>query len=157
VSVEPARTGDAGTILELMEPFYLGERYPFDRALAREALLPLLEDPRVGRAFLVREGGIAVGYVVLTFGWSLEYHGRDAFVDEIYVAPAHRGRGLASRALDRVEEACRELGVHALHLEVERENRTARALYQKRGFSDNDRLLLTRRFPPSEPSGGPGG
>ncbi len=130
-----------------MEQFYRGESYPFDRSRARNALIPLLEDPAKGLAFVLREDGIAVGYAVLTLGWSLEYLGRDAFVDELFVIPSHRGRGLASRALDALERACRELDVRALHLEVERDNRTARGLYEKRGFRDNKRLLLTKRFP----------
>jgi GNAT superfamily N-acetyltransferase len=148
VKIDEARLGDAEAILTLMERFYAGETYPFDPASARAALLPLLGDPSKGRVFLLSEDGVAVGYAVLTLGWSLEYHGLDAFVDELFVVPSRRGQGLASRALDRLEEACRELGVRALHLEVERGNRTALSLYEGRGFRDNDRQLLTKRFPP---------
>jgi ribosomal protein S18 acetylase RimI-like enzyme len=44
--------------------------------------------------------------------------------------------------------ACREAGVRALHLEVERANARARALYARSGFTDQDRLLLTKRLTP---------
>jgi GNAT superfamily N-acetyltransferase len=115
--------------------------YPFEREAAQAALRPLLCDGSLGRVWLFRDGGKAIGYFVLTLGWSLEYLGRDAFVDELYVSPAHRGRGLGSRALDLIDEACREIGVQALHLEVERENLEARRLYLRRGFSENDRSL----------------
>lgn len=145
--IDRARPEDAEVILKRMEEFYAEEGYPFDPTRALEALLPLLEDPAKGRAFLLRENGSVVGYAVLTFGWSLEYLGRDAFVDELFVAASHRGRGLGSGALDAMERACRELGVRALHLEVERKNPGARSLYEKRGFQDNDRRLLTKRFP----------
>ena len=47
--------------------------------------------------------------VVLTLGWSLEYHGRDAFVDELFIAPSCRGRGLSKLALGVLEDACRDL------------------------------------------------
>lgn len=147
MAIDLARPEDAQVILGLMEEFYAGEGYPFDRALALDALLSLLQDPAKGRAFLLREKGSVAGYAVLTLGWSLEYLGRDAFVDELFVTASHRGRGLGSRALDAMEQACRELGVRALHLEVERGNPTARSLYEKRGFRDNDRQLLTKRFP----------
>jgi GNAT superfamily N-acetyltransferase len=148
VTIERARTGDCETILDLMEQFYSGESYPFERARARNALVPLLADPAKGVVFLLRERGGAIGYAVLTLGWSLEYQGLDAFVDELYVVASHRGRGLGSRALDAVEKSCRELGVHALHLEVERDNRAARDLYEKRDYRDNDRLLMTKRLTP---------
>jgi len=36
------------------------------------------------------------------------------------------------------------LGVHALHLEVVRENTIAHAVYRKFGFEEHDRFLLTK-------------
>jgi GNAT superfamily N-acetyltransferase len=146
VEVEVAGPGAAETMLGLMERFYAEARYPFRRDNARAAVEALLADPALGRAWLFRDGGDAVGYFVLTLGFSLEYGGRDAFVDELFVSPTHRGRGLGRRALEVIDEACRELGVRALHLEVEMENLPAAELYRKRGFEDHDRRLMTRRF-----------
>jgi len=146
VEVEIATPPAARAILNLMELFYAEAQYPFDREKAWAALQPFLADPALGRAWLFHDGGAAVGYFVLTLGWSLEYGGRDAFVDELFVSPSHRGRGLGRRALEIVDEACRELGVRALHLEVEKDNLPAAELYRKRGFEDHDRRLMTRRF-----------
>jgi GNAT superfamily N-acetyltransferase len=146
VEIQIATPSDASDILDLMAPFYAEERYPFDYERARAALEPFLANPVLGRAWLLRDGRTAVGYFVLTLGWSLEYGGRDAFVDELYVSPSHRGRGLGRRALDEMGDACRELGVKALHLEVENDNRAAE-LYRKWGFEDHDRRLMTRKFP----------
>jgi GNAT superfamily N-acetyltransferase len=39
-----------------------------------------------------------LGYIVLAFGFSFETGGRNAFIDELYVAPEHRGKGIARRA-----------------------------------------------------------
>jgi GNAT superfamily N-acetyltransferase len=146
VEMDVAGPGDAAAVLELMEQFYAGEGYPFDRAKAKAALEPFLADPRLGRAWILRERGTAIGYFVLTLGWSLEYGGRDAFVDELFVAPTHRGRGLGRLALETIDEACRELAVSALHLEVEKDNLPASELYGKRGFEDHDRRLMSKRF-----------
>src|SRR5262249_50326298 len=70
----------------------------------------------------------------------------DAFVDELYVEEAHRGRGAGGLALRLAEDACRAVGVRALHLEVDRENHRARAVYEKAGFEDRDNHLLTKRL-----------
>jgi ribosomal protein S18 acetylase RimI-like enzyme len=43
-----------------------------------------------------------------------------------------------------MEEACRDHGITALHLEVERTNLRAAALYRRLGFRDHDRYLLTQ-------------
>ena len=90
-----------------------------------------------------------LGYLAVTFGWSLEWGGRDAFVDELYLAPSHRGGGIGRTAIALAEDACRAAGVRALHLEVERENARGRALYARAGFADTERLLLTRRLIPT--------
>ena len=123
---------DSKVLLDLMEQFYAEAQYPFDREKAGAALEPFLANPALGRAWLFRDGDAAVGYFVLTLGWSLEYGGRDAFVDELFVSPSHRGRGLGRRALEEIDEACRELGVWALHLEVEKDNFPAAELYRQR-------------------------
>ncbi len=146
IQVAVAGTDDGEAILELMEQFYAGERYPFDREKAKAALMPFLAEPALGRAWLFRDGATPVGYFVLTLGWSLEYGGRDAFVDELFVSPSHRGRGLGRRALEVLEEACRELSVQALHLEVEKDNLKAAELYRKRGFEDHHRRLMSKLF-----------
>lgn len=148
ITIQRASEADADVLMEMIVEYYAEESYPLDRPAARRALDGLLAEPERGRVWVVREGGQGVGYLVVTLGWSLEYHGRDAFVDELYVRPHHRRRGIGRRAMKVAEEACRELGVHALHLEVERRNDAARALYVERGFEANDRQLLTKRLPP---------
>ena len=127
-----------------MRALYAHDRLEFEEKAARTALLGLLEAPHRGRVFLVESGGALTGYIVLTLGWSLEYRGMDAFIDELFVDEAFRGRGLGKAAVERVVRAARALGVRALHLEVERANLPAQELYRKIGFEDHDRYLLTR-------------
>jgi GNAT superfamily N-acetyltransferase len=148
--VEPqlreAAPADAETVLAFMRELNESQGYPFLEPAARGALLELLGSPALGRVWLVLADGFTVGYVVLTLGFSLEYGGRDAFVDELYVRRPHRGRGLGGAALAFVLGEARRLGVRAVHLEVERTNRSAERLYAALGFADNERRLLTRRL-----------
>jgi GNAT superfamily N-acetyltransferase len=148
--MEPAFTPADGshieTLVEFMREFYQAENLPFDRLAARAALDRLLRDHSLGRVWLIHLGEEAVGYVALTFGYSLEFLGRDAFVDELYVRAAHRGQGVGTRALKFIEEVCPALGVRALHLEVKPGNSRARAVYHKAGFQDRDHHLMTRRI-----------
>jgi ribosomal protein S18 acetylase RimI-like enzyme len=140
----PAQESDLDTLVAMMREFYAIDQYPFDEGIARAALERLLSDATLGRVWVIREGEAAIGYLVLTLGYSLEFHGRDAFVDELYVRAAYRRRGVGTRAIRVAEEACRELGVHALHLEVERTNTAGQTLYRRMGFKDHDRYLMTR-------------
>jgi ribosomal protein S18 acetylase RimI-like enzyme len=145
-SFKVAGAADADALLAMMRELYDHERMTFDEAAARSALAQLLADDAFGVAHLIEFGGEVAGYLVLTFGFSLEFGGRDAFVDELYVGDEFRGRGAGKAALGFAAEVCRARGIRALHLEVERANDSAQALYRKAGFLDHDRYLLTKRL-----------
>ena len=135
---------DIDLLEELMREFYEFDHLDLDEQAARSALQQILSNDSLGRAWLIQVDGSPIGYIVLTLGFSLEFHGRDAFIDEIYIRTQHRGRGIGRRTLEFVEGACRPLGVQALHLEVERENTNAQGVYRKLGFEDQDSYLMTK-------------
>jgi GNAT superfamily N-acetyltransferase len=139
-----ARPSDCPAIGRMMAAFYAESEYGFDLDRARAALAELLDDERLGRVWLIVDADSVVGYIVVAFGFSLEFGGRDAFIDELFIEPAHRGTGLGSAVLGSIEPECLRLGVHALHLEVEHANPRGEALYRRQGFHGNDRQLLTR-------------
>jgi GNAT superfamily N-acetyltransferase len=128
----------------MMRELYAHDHIPFDEQSALSALRQLLADASFGRVYLMLAGGDVAGYIVLTLGFSLEYHGRDALIDEIYVREDYRGRGIGTRGLEFIEGICRELEVKALHLAVERANRNAQAVYRRAGFVEHDRYLMTK-------------
>ena len=128
-----------------------------DDATALAAVAALMADPALGRAWLVRtgcgsdSGGVAgvdrpVGYAVLTFVHSVEFGGRCGFVDELYVEPAARGRGVGRRALELVAAQAAAVGVRVLLLEVSPENERAAGLYRAAGFADRKYRLMTKRL-----------
>src|SRR5512134_1736901 len=144
----PATPADLDALLALQRDYYAEDGYPFDLAVQREAFGLLLADPALGAAWLAGDGGSVVAYVVVTLGWSLEFGGRDAFVDELYVTPAARGAGLGRAGLAVAEAGARALGVRTLHLEVEDGKPAALALYRRRGFAGHGRALLKKSILP---------
>ncbi len=141
-----ATESDLPTLLGFMRQLYVSDPgpKPLDEAGARAALEQFLGDASLGRAWLICDRETPVGYAVLTLGYSLEYLGRDAFVDEIFIAESHRGRGWGRRALELVENTARELGVRALHLEASHTNREAHGMYRHVGYEDHERWLMTK-------------
>lgn len=116
---------------------------PFDEATTAKVVEQLLRDPALGRAWFIAAGGENVGYIVMAFDYSLEYRGRNAWVDEFFVRRSHRGLGIGTRALEFFAEQARELGVAAVHLEVNHGN-PAIDLYRRMGFEDHQRYLMTK-------------
>lgn len=144
MSFRRATPQDLDAFMELHRAFFAEEGYPHDDAAMTEAARVLLETPSYGQIQVVEENGALVAYFVLAFGYSLEFLGRDAFLDELYVMPPWRGRGLGQQALDRIEEICRTEGIRAVHLEVEREKPRTVELYRRRGYYEHSRYLMTR-------------
>ena len=151
VTFTRATAPDVELLTALMRELYAHDRTAFDEREARRALELIIGDHTLGGVWLIACGGEAIGYLVLTLGFSLEFHGRDAFVDELYVRPSHRGRGAGREALTLLEAECRARGVHALHLEVDDRNERARVLYGRWGFGERGNRLMTKWLaPPGE-------
>src|SRR5688572_596698 len=107
---------DVPLLVKLVEEFHECDGHPFDEAVANCALLALILNPAAGRIWIISEqSGTPAGYVVLGFGYSIEFHGRDAFIDELYLREDYRGRGWGKLAMEFVEQAAGCLGIHALH------------------------------------------
>lgn len=87
-------------------------------------------------------GESRLGYIVLTFGYSLEMGGRDAFIDELFLIETVRGKGIGKRVMELIQAEARRLGVHALHLEVGRENERAQRVYRVAGFQARQNFFL---------------
>jgi len=135
---------DAASLLDFMRSYYGFDGHGFDQEKARTALLTMLHDARLGLAWLILDGDEAVGYVVICFGYSLEWLGRDAFVDEFYLREEYRGRGWGKATMAFLEGAARAAGVRALHLEVVEKNVAALELYRKVGFREHKSRFLSK-------------
>jgi len=140
-----AEPSDLAALRPLLQGFYTEDGFAWDDHV-EPALGRLLADPTLGRVYLIESGREAIGYLVITFGFSLEFRGRDAFVDEFYVAPEHRGRGQGRRALQFAVEQARQFGVRAIHLEVAGGDDRARRLYRSVGFEERSHPLMTLRL-----------
>lgn len=151
VSFKPVDLSDIDALLIFIQEYYDYDRHPFEAAQTRTAVDNLIRHPDWGRVWFVCHDTEPVGYAVLTLGYSLEYLGRDAFVDEIYIRESHRGQGFGRATFEFLEEVCRSLGVNALHLEVEHHNTDAQRVYRKLSFIEHERCLMTRWLRQNQP------
>ncbi len=92
-----AEPGDVDAIVGMMRAYYDEDGYTFVEAEARAAALMLINDPTLGRLWVAHEGKTVVGYVAVALGFSFEYRGREAFVDELLIAASHRGAASGAR------------------------------------------------------------
>ncbi|HEX7026454.1 MAG TPA: GNAT family N-acetyltransferase [Gammaproteobacteria bacterium] len=143
VELKAATLANLDELLILVRAYHDFECIKHTDESRRAALLPLLaEDAAPGRVWLILSSGQTVGYVAICFGYSIEFGGRDAFIDELYIVESARDKGIGTGVLERVKSEAARLGVLVLHLEVGLDNQRARRLYSRAGFESRDRFHL---------------
>lgn len=139
-----ATLDDLEPLLEMMTAFNRHEHIAWSRDLGEGALRRLLSDAELGSVGIAEYAGEPVGYFVLTWGFDLEWNGRDAFLTELYLKPELRGRHAGRRLLQDAEGCARERGAAALHLMVRPENVVAVNLYVSSGYVSPPRTFFTK-------------
>jgi len=140
-----AKPEDLERVMRLVGDFHQEEGINQDEPVRRAAILPLLEGSPHGAVYLIGPARAPIGYVTVSFGWSIELGGMDGFIDEVYIRPGVRGRGIGSEVLLALPKALAGAGLKALHLEVDREAAKTRGLYEKLHFKPRERYMLMTR------------
>ena len=136
--------GDIERVVLMMRQFSAIDNYPFDSVERSQNLQLVIDHPGYGRLWLIFQDDVLAGYIFLGFGFSFEFKGRDAFVDELFILPEFQGKGIGKLAIDFIVSEARKAGVKALHLEAEHHNSRGLRLYRQKGFKDHNRFLLTK-------------
>ena len=87
------------------------------------------------RACLLEQDGETAGYGLLSLKYSHEAGGLELWVEELYVRPAFRGRGLGHEFFAWLRGLSAAEHIRRIRLETEPENERAAALYARMGFS----------------------
>lgn len=132
--------------LELVAPLFDAYRQfyqqPPDLPLARAFLHARLAagDSLV---YLAEDEGAAVGFVQLypLFSSTAPRPGRIWLLNDLYVVPAARGRGVGRRLMDRARQLAEETGAETIELATARSNATAQALYESLGYRRDEQFF----------------
>jgi ribosomal protein S18 acetylase RimI-like enzyme len=132
-------------VLPFMSRLYEQDALNYDTARARRVAEWLLANPDHGAIWLIQSEGADCGYLAVTVCVSIEFHGRFAMLDELYIDESARRRGLGPEAVAFAIDWARQRGFAAIRLEVAEENVHAQHVYAKQGFSvHHDRRLMTK-------------
>ena len=93
--------------------------------------------------YLAEDQEAALGFVQLypLFSSTAPRPGRIWLLNDLYVVPAARGRGVARRLMDRARQLAGETGAGAIELATARSNATAQALYESLGYRRDEQFL----------------
>jgi GNAT superfamily N-acetyltransferase len=131
-----ATVADAGLVAALLDSFNREYEVPtpgIDVLAARlERLLP------GGDVIALLTGEPATGVALLTLRPNVWYEGPVALLDELYVVPELRGRGLGSALLAAAEEATRGRGGELLEINVDADDVDTRRFYERHGYANHE-------------------
>jgi GNAT superfamily N-acetyltransferase len=139
---DPESFNELETLLIAFKTDDAKQRTPLELSASRR----LLADPTSGRVYRIDIADELAGYAILCWGYSVEYGGRDAFLDEFYIVPKWRGQGFGAQVLMILEQKLREIGIQAMHLEVLSAEARNASLYGRAGFTDRGSRLMTKRL-----------
>jgi GNAT superfamily N-acetyltransferase len=133
VEIRSARADEIEEMLPLIRAyceFY--ETEPDDEGL-RKMFETLIEEPSQGAVFIARDGGRAVGFATLDWKWSSLKAARIGYLEDLFVDPQARGRGIADALIEICADRCRELGMPAMEWLTAPDNRRAQNVYNRTG------------------------
>jgi GNAT superfamily N-acetyltransferase len=130
--VRLATADDAGEAARLLHAFNV----EFDTPTPAEAVLTArLQTLLAGdQTFAVLAGDPAVAIALVTLRPNVWYRGLVALLDELYVAPPLRGRGIGSAIIDRVVSTARARHVDAIEINVDEHDVDAQRFYERHGW-----------------------
>ena len=150
-----ANSIDIPLLVEFMADFYAEAGFALHHEQAASAFAAILADERLGYVWILQEGLQDVGHLVVAVRYAMEYGGTIACVDDLYVRPDSRNKGVGKAALTELREFCEKNAIRAMTVEVGHDNDPAQAVYRRAGFVNAvDRQLLA--MPLAPPTHAPG-
>ena len=143
MDVRAATVSDIPQLLALVRRYWEFEQIAgFDALRVELTLRRLLTEAQLGAAWVAEQDGQLHGYLIAVLVLSLEHHGLMAEIDEFFVLPAARARGLGTRLLAAAETALAARGCVRLQLQLAAGNAAGRAFYGRRGYTARDGYRL---------------
>ena len=142
ISLEIAGLLQLGDLLPLVAACHFIEEISMSADLREKSVERLLNDGTLGKIWQIKKSGRLIGYVVVCFGYSIEFGGREAFIDEFYIEAPERGRGVGAEILGKLKEHMCTHDIAVIRLEVDQRNERAKSFYMQSGFSYRDKYHL---------------
>lgn len=134
---------DDERLLSLMGRFHEERGLDYDDVHRAKVAAPLLEGSPLGAVWLIGPQRAPLGYVLVTFGWSVHLGGLIGWVEEVFIRPSVRNRGIGTEVLHAVAVSLGQAGIRALQVRVDDHARLA-SFCKRVGFDQlSDQRIMT--------------
>jgi len=141
--IRSIRPEDREVYLKMAHDFYHSDAvlHPVPDKYIAASFEEMMRSDAYLTCLIFERDGQTAGYALLCKTWSQEAGGKAVWIDELYVIPEFRGKGIGHEffaELQRIEPVTR------YRLEIEPDNLRARKLYESMGFEGLGYLQLVR-------------
>jgi len=108
----------AAQVLGLMHRYHEEAKLPYDDAHRADVATPLLDGSPLGAVWIIGPNRAPLGYVIISFGWSMAHGGMVGWLEEVYIRASVRNRGIGTEVMHAVVVNLRQAGLKAMHVQL---------------------------------------
>lgn len=147
IQIEFATAADLPYMADLLaELFTLESDFKPDREKQIKGLRTILDEPELGKLFVLRVDGKVAGMANALFTISTAEGGRALLLEDVIVSREYRGGGLGRQLVEYVLNWAKLRGIVRITLLADRDNHPAQAFYHKLGFGDSNMTVLRKKL-----------
>lgn len=141
--IRRATASDVQSLLPLVAEYWTHDAISgFDSQRVAVALKRLLSQPGLGAGWIAEVDGVAVGYLLAVYVFSLEHLSITAEIDELFVLSAQRGKLIGAALLEVAELEFVRTGCTNVSLQLARANDSGRTFYHRHGYTERSAYEL---------------
>ena len=141
ITIRKMQRDDSEIVIDMMRKFYTSSAVATngsEEIFAANIANCLSGSPYVA-GFTFVEGGKIIGYGITAHSYATEFGGECIWIEDIYIEPEYRGRGVGTKFIRYVKELYPD---KIFRLESEKDNSAALNLYKRLGFKELPYLEL---------------
>lgn len=146
-AIHLAGPDDAAQLRALMQRSHEERALPYDDAHRENVIAPLLDGSPLGAIWKIGPTRAPLGYVLISFGWSADMGGMIGWVEDIYIRPSVRKRGIGTEVLHALAVTLGRADLRALHVRIADGDDALARFCAKAGFGKDQMIrVMTDRM-----------
>ena len=135
--IREATTKDIPTIIDFQQKMaWETERVKLDPAVLAAGVKNLFQDINKGKYYVAEENGVVIGSLMTTYEWSEWRNGTVLWIQSVYIAEDHRGKGIYKKLYDHIQQLVKNSSdLRGIRLYVDKTNKAAQQVYEKLGMN----------------------
>jgi ribosomal protein S18 acetylase RimI-like enzyme len=137
IQIREATEKDIPTLIDFQLKMALEtENITLDIATLSQGVQKLFKDSAKGRYYVAEEGEDVIGCLMTTYEWSDWRCGNILWIQSVYIAAAHRGKGVYKKMYEHIQKIVMyDPDYRGIRLYVDKTNQQAQRVYTKLGMN----------------------